>query len=89
MSVILETVDYYCSNGGVVYGLALDAAKAFDMVKHNTLFNLLMTRTINPLYIRILFCCFCKSSLFTINIFQCTTYIYMVVAFYTLINTLQ
>ncbi len=32
---------------------------------------------------------FCKSCLFTINIFQCTTYIHMVVAFYTLINILQ
>ncbi len=51
--VVLETVDYYCSNGGVGYGLALDATKAFDRVKYDQLFNLLVTRKINPLYIRI------------------------------------
>ncbi len=28
-SVVLETVNYYCSNGGVGYGLTLDATKAF------------------------------------------------------------
>ncbi len=43
-SVVLETVDYYCSNGGVVYELALDATKAFDRVKYDKLFNLLVTR---------------------------------------------
>ncbi len=38
-------------------------------------------------YIYIYF--FNKSRLFTINIFQCATYIHMIVAFYTLINILQ
>ncbi len=32
LHVGLEAVDY-CSNGGVVYGLALDTTKAFDRVK--------------------------------------------------------
>ncbi len=55
MSVVLETVDCYCSNGGAVYGLALDATKACDRVKYdNQLFNLLVTRNNNPLYIRLL-----------------------------------
>ncbi len=42
MSVVLETVDYYCSNGCAVYGLALDATKGFDSVKYDQLFNLLV-----------------------------------------------
>ncbi len=42
-SVVLGPIDYYCSNSGVVYGLALDATKAFDRVKYDKLFNLLVT----------------------------------------------
>ncbi len=47
-SVVLETVNYYCSNGGVVYGLALDATKAFDKVilkKVSTLFRVYLGLT--------------------------------------------
>ncbi len=32
-SVVLETGDYYCSNSGVRYELAVDKTKGFDMVK--------------------------------------------------------
>ncbi len=53
-SVVLETVDCYCSNGGVVYGLALEATKAFNRVKYDKLFNVLVTKKENPLYIRLL-----------------------------------
>ncbi len=49
-SVVLENVDYYCSNGGVVYGLALNLTKTFDRFKYDKHFNLLVTREINPLY---------------------------------------
>ncbi len=38
----------------MVYGLALDATKAFDRVKYDESFNLLVTRKTNPLYTRIL-----------------------------------
>ncbi len=44
----------YCSNSGVVYGLALDATKTFDRVKYDKLFNLFVTRKIKPLFIRLL-----------------------------------
>ncbi len=54
MSMVLETVVYHCSNGCVVYGLAVDATKAPARVMYDKLFNLLMTRKSNPLYIRIL-----------------------------------
>jgi hypothetical protein len=53
-SVVLQTVDYYTSQGANVYALALDATKAFDRVKYDTLFELLLKRDINPVYIRLL-----------------------------------
>ena len=43
-SVVLQTVDYYIDNGGKVYGLALDATKAFDRVEY----------WLNPLYVRLI-----------------------------------
>ena len=53
-SVLLEVVDYYLDNSGVVYCMALDASKAFDRVEFGRLFTLLLKRGINPLFIRIL-----------------------------------
>ena len=53
-SVLLQTVDYYIENGGRVYGLALDATKAFDRVEYSMLFKLLVSRGMNPLYVRLL-----------------------------------
>ncbi len=53
-SVVLDTGDYYCSNSGVRYELAVDKTKGFDMVKYDKRFNVLVTRKINPLNIRLL-----------------------------------
>ena len=53
-TVVLETVDYYTVNGGNVYGLALDASKAFDRVEYTKLFECLIDRKVNPLFIRLL-----------------------------------
>ena len=53
-SVLLQTVDYYIDNGGQVYGMALDATKAFDRVEYAKLFQLLLLRDMNPLYIRLI-----------------------------------
>ncbi len=53
-SIFLETTDYYVQKGGSVYALALDASKAFDRVHYDKLFNLLVVRKMNPLYIRLL-----------------------------------
>ena len=53
-AVLMQTVDYYIDNGGHVYGLALDASKAFDRVEYSRLFELLIDRGMNPLYTRLI-----------------------------------
>ena len=53
-SVVNETVDYYTKRGGTVYGLALDASKAFDRVEFTKLFECLIKRNVNPVVIRFL-----------------------------------
>ena len=53
-TVVLETVDYYTINGGNVYGLALDATKAFDRVEYTKLFQCLLDRGVRPMFIRLL-----------------------------------
>jgi hypothetical protein len=53
-SVLLQTVDYYIDNGGIVYGMALDASKAFDRLEYSRLFTLLVKRGLNPLYTRLI-----------------------------------
>ena len=54
-SLVTETVDYYNARGGRVYGLALDATKAFDRVEFDKLFNILLKRKFNPIYMRLMF----------------------------------
>ena len=53
-AIVTETIDYYQNNGGAVYALALDATKAFDRVEYSQLFEMLISRGFNPLYIRLL-----------------------------------
>ena len=47
-------VDRFTRNWKQVYGAALDMSKAFDMVKWDVLFNTLLDRDINPIFICIL-----------------------------------
>lgn len=54
-AVVLETVDYYNSGGSNVFGVALDASKAFDRIEYACLFNTLLQRGMSPLCIRLLF----------------------------------
>jgi hypothetical protein len=54
-AIVMETIDYYLENSGCVYMLALDATKAFDRVEFNALFEKLLSRNINPLFIRLLY----------------------------------
>ena len=53
-SVVQETVDYYTNRGGTVYGLALDASKAFDRVEFVKLFECLIKRNVNIVVVRFL-----------------------------------
>ncbi len=52
--VINEVIQYYLNNGGSVYATFLDASKAFDSVKFDKLFKLLIDRDICPLTARFL-----------------------------------
>ena len=53
-ALVTETVDYFKYNGGPVYGLALDASKAFDRVEYYKLFHLLIERGCNIFFVRLL-----------------------------------
>ena len=54
-SVLSQTVEYYLNGGSRVYGLFLDASKAFDRVKHSKLFERLIKSGLCPLYVRFLY----------------------------------
>ena len=52
--MVSETIDYYSRNGSDVYMCAMDMSKAFDRVKHSTLFKKLLQRGLPAIYIRLL-----------------------------------
>ena len=54
MCVAKEVINYYCRNEGNVYATYLDASKAFDRVKFDTLFELLLAKHICPTITRLL-----------------------------------
>ncbi len=49
-STVQETISYYVNNGSNVYGLMLDASKAFNHVNYCKLFRILLEKNICPLY---------------------------------------
>ena len=53
-SILRETVSHYTTKGTNVYGLMLDATKAFDRVNYCKLFKILLLRDVNPLICRLL-----------------------------------
>ena len=53
-AMVQETASYYVNGGSNVYGLLLDASKAFDRVNYCKLFRTLMNRGVCPLYSRLL-----------------------------------
>ncbi len=53
-SMAQETISYYVNNGSNIYGLMLDASKAFDHVNYCKLFRILREKNICLLYCRLL-----------------------------------
>lgn len=53
-AMVQETVSYFVHGGSNVYGLLLDASKAFDRVNYCKLFRVLLDRGICPMYCRLL-----------------------------------
>ena len=53
-TVLKDTVNHFITNGSSVYCCFIDASKAFDRLRHDLLFELLLQRNVNPLLIRIL-----------------------------------
>ncbi len=53
-SMVQESVSHYVQNGTNVYGLLLDASKAFDRVNYCKLFRLLLDRGFCLMYSRLL-----------------------------------
>jgi len=52
--VVKETVRYYLDNETPVYSCLLDASKAFDLVRHDILFKMLISRGIPALVVRLI-----------------------------------
>ncbi len=53
-TVLKEVVQYYTSNDGHVYGCVLDASKAFDRIKYDKPFEILLERHFPVRYISLL-----------------------------------
>ena len=50
----IETIDYFLRNGSNVYTCLMDMTKAFDLVKHSTLFNKLLDKGLPVIFVRLL-----------------------------------
>ena len=47
-------IEHYNKNGSVVYGCAMDLSKAFDLVEWVDLFNTLIEKGVEPIFLRIM-----------------------------------
>lgn len=61
--MLRETVTHFVNNGSNVYGLFLDASKAFDRIDYVKLFSTLSSKKMNPVYIRCLLNMYCNQKL--------------------------
>ena len=53
-TMVRETISYFVHKNTNVYGLVLDATKAFDRLNYCKLFRVLLNRNVNPLVCRLL-----------------------------------
>ena len=52
--MVTSVIDQYNRQGAAVYGCAMDLSKAFDMVEWASLFQVLETRGVSPIFLRVL-----------------------------------
>ena len=52
--LVVESIEYFQRNGSDVYACVMDMSKAFDHVKHSTLFSKLLNKGIAPIFIRLI-----------------------------------
>ena len=52
--MVYETIDQYIRKGSKVYGVLMDCTKAFDTVKHSTLFRKLLEAGVPVVFVRML-----------------------------------
>ena len=50
----VETIEYYLRNGSDLFACVMDMTKAFDKVRHSTLFWKLVEKGVPPIFIRLL-----------------------------------
>ena len=50
----LETIDYFLKHGSVVYTIAIDMSKAFNLALHSKMFYKMFQAKLAPIYIRLL-----------------------------------
>lgn len=62
-SILLETVSYFTERKTDVYACLLDASKAFDRVKYDKLFKLLLSRKMPAIVVRFLINCYTRQSM--------------------------
>ena len=62
-SMIRETISYFVDKNTTVYGLVLDATKAFDRLNYCKLFRVLLNRMVDPLICRLLLNMYLNQSL--------------------------
>ena len=53
-TMVRDTISYFVHKNSNVYGLVLDATKAFDRLNYCKLFKILLNRNVNPLICRLL-----------------------------------
>ena len=53
-TMVRDTISYFVHKNSTVYGLVLDATKAFDRLNYCKLFKILLSRNVNPLICRLL-----------------------------------
>ena len=61
--MLRETITHFVNNGSDVYGLFLDASKAFDRIDYVKLFSTLNSKKMNPIYVRCLLHMYCNQKL--------------------------